>query len=210
MENEEKLRIVNQYIGFGNPLSEIWFFGSEERCEWDENSIEKFKNISVINGVLDRTTTTYGGYARILEYLFPENLINNNYFISNLWPIGKDNINMNFIQRTVELFGFPENDTLENIIDIILKDRFFALELFFKLFNWKSKVIFFCVGNENSDYLNQFIRKLTHNQNLIFQNIECNTVSTLTGYKRIFQPYHGRSININFVESMNFIKNKLS
>lgn len=133
MTKEEKLKIVNQYIGFGNPTSKIWFFGSEEKGEWTEKDIVNHKNVSKKIDTMDLENKTYGGYLKILNELFDKK---HEYFVANLWPIGKDG---DFSDKTKRLFEFNIDLEDNQILDQIKKDRFFALEMFFKLFNWKEK-----------------------------------------------------------------------
>lgn len=53
------------------------------------------------------------------------------------------------------------------------------------------------------------MQQLTLDNKINFMNKECAYVGIVKNYNNVFQPYHGRSINIHFQEAMNYIKSKM-
>lgn len=88
---------------------------------------------------------TYGGYRKLLENIAPENLMRNDYFMTNLYPFSRTNGDLT--EREKIYFGFDKNLSFYEIIQTIKEYRFNILKTFFKTFYWPNKIIFFCIGN---------------------------------------------------------------
>ena len=153
---EQKKRIAIQFIGYGNPRSRLWFMGREEGKGYNKFDDKMFFESNDIvfdaKNLFDEgeiISSTYGKYENIVKTIFPDlwDGEKKDFFVCNLYPFGKPSGEKNISPEEIKLFGFDQNMSYKEIIDLILKDRFLALEVFFKSFNWKEKYIFYCIGN---------------------------------------------------------------
>lgn len=202
-----RLRTAIQYIGFGDPNSKVWFFGSEEAGEWTDKGLSEFRNIAVSNSSLSSDVDTYKGYQKILADVFDGNV--EKYFVSNVMPIGKPSRTNDFSKETREVFGFEEVP-YKDLLSKMKVERMFALELFFKLFNWQDKCIFLCTSIEyNIKCMNELFQCLTGDSMIHFHKSDVEGVHILSSSLNVFNLYHASS-NLITPEHLKFIRKHLA
>lgn len=153
---KQRRQKVIELIGYGKPQSDIFFCGKNEGDGWYINddaqtdlSLNNLKTPYSENIDIKKyhSGTAYYGYRFIMENL--ENhqsaLNNNNYFVTNIWPFGKKKNGYGPIEKEIEYFGF---NFLDKITDSVLDKRFEAMKLFFDLYKWESKYLYFCIGKD--------------------------------------------------------------
>ena len=164
---KQKKDIAVGLIGYGTPKSNIWIMGYEESgngrwaCNMSDENFLKYKagstNEMCLADLEKPYRTTYGGYKRLLNRVFPE--YKGTLFVTNLLPFGKKNSNEILLREECEIFGFSN---YAELYTATILDRHLALIKFFEKNNWKDKYIFFCIGNSNNkvNELKQFLSKL--------------------------------------------------
>lgn len=178
LDQQIRLNTVLNFIGCGNPLSSVWIMGREEAGQWSNSNeeIRKFSNISFTFENELEAPGTYTNYRKILEFVYPVNYQNREYFITNLFPFGMpSNANKDLSIETKEFFGFNIENNLARIYEEILPYRYQCLLTFFKSYNWNNKTIFFSSGmnyNDPKEELKCFIEQLYCSEftNLNFQS----------------------------------------
>lgn len=166
-----KRNIAINLIGYGDPNARLWLMGYEESGKggWlgttDGRFLEMLNGFSEIDFkdlVNSNKLSTYGGYCNIISSVFPTCKDGEPFFVTNLFPFGKQNNRVNLSQAELEMFGYDNNLDLDNLIDNYRALRFEVLLSFFKEYKWENKYILFCVGNDNNKekYLLEFLSKL--------------------------------------------------
>lgn len=203
----DRLRTAIQYIGFGDPNSRVWFFGSEEAVEWTVETLSEYRNIAVSNDSLSADAPTYKGYQEILTEVFDGNV--KECFISNVMPIGKPPRKNDFSNETREIFGFDEV-SYKDLLSNIKEERLFALELFFKIFNWKDKCIFLCTSDPfNIRCMNELFQYLMGDPKIHFHESETEGVHILSLDLTVFNLYHASTKKIT-AEHLKFINKHIT
>lgn len=183
-------------IGYGTPLSPVWFMGYNERGEWvkknekgelefttDEqfytclNGFKEGLNVATLKNFPNKT---YNGYYRIINEVekFKDLLSNGKMFVTNLNPFGSEKSNTDLLPEEKIFFGFDENASLGEIWESIKNFRYEALIHFFNTYGWQSKYIFFCLGwqelgwgKTKEDYLNEFLQRLYITNERIYSSL---------------------------------------
>lgn len=165
---KQKRDIAVGLIGYGFPESKLWLMGYEESSKgaWVDMTD---KDLSIYkNGYTDDMTIedlrsyrgTYRGYYKLISSLFPDYILEEKkIFVTNLLPFGKKDSLAELTPEACRFFGCENQQELYNIT---LTDRHFALLNFFEKHNWKDKYIFFCIGKSaNKEVeLKRFLSKL--------------------------------------------------
>lgn len=210
MTSKERLEIANAFIGCGNPEGKIWFMGVEEADnEWTEKNLNEYKEKNfkpVLNLENSKRNTTYGGYKKILEEVFPGYNIKDNVFLTNLWPFPKKNLKATYNLEMKKLFGFDMSREDFEIIEEIKHERFKCLKEFFHEYNWKDRFVFFCVGNQYTELFLEFMKSLTDDVNFEFDEVTYKPVGIHEKYNKIYWTYHASSCHIKD-DHRKFIKN---
>ena len=177
MTTEHNKRIAVQYMGFGDPNSPLWIVECNPIVEWDQQKIAAYKDIThtFANDIVD--SVEYGQkntlYKNILEQVFPDLNFQRRYFHTSIMPFGNKLNSQRIIES--ELFGFTDSEEPEVIFDYIKKDRFTALETFFRSYNWKEKYIVFIGGIKDKaivPMLNDLLEELYDCYRLPYQHDE--------------------------------------
>jgi hypothetical protein len=199
---EERRQKVIDLIGYGNPNSKVLFCGKNEGDGWynesdiiTDASLSSLKTPYTID--IDIRTyhggTAYYGYKYILQNInyHKEDLARNDYFVTNIWPFGKEKKGYGPFGKDIDYFGFKFND---EITEVILNNRFRKLKCFFELFHWTERYIYLCIGS--NDLFISWVNKFLND----YLNIEPNwkkhsaNTSFLENYNIFLLP-HGCSFN---------------
>lgn len=169
--------VYTQFMGYGNPNSNVWFMGREEASPWDlsPEEIENYRNIThIFRNELEpcEAGSAYFSYKQILIDIFPENYHSRNFFITNLFPFGIHNKD-NYTPDQKGILGLNENDDM-NTSNETFEERCIALRTFFRCHNWKNKYIFFCIGTDYRNWLNRFLEYLGVNIQNEYDSINGN------------------------------------
>jgi hypothetical protein len=215
MDIIDKLRVVNQFIGYGDPKALVWLIGNEEnlndQSRWTDESLYNVRNITYKTDIdLDESVPTYKGYIKLLNCISEDLFKTNNYFVSNIWPIPKYGSAEPFDPESKIFFGFNEGDSDREILESIKEDRFDSLQMFFKTFKWEEKILLFCTRQTQMDLFKEFIEQLTFNPDFKFDEDQCKEISVHDKYRNIFWLYHGRKHNEFYTEeALEFLKVKI-
>lgn len=239
LTQEQRREICIKFIGYGVPESNVWFMGideaksmdaneSKEVLKRDENLIE-YANFEFVyynsliksdgNGKYIDTNPneTYGGYKKILEKFFKPNLLQGNYFMTNLYPFSRckneKDRNILISNEDQDYFGFQSNkfrETMEDSQYNIFPNRIKVLINFFERYNWKYKYIFFCVGNGIYErvYDDNFITflKLLYKQDSLELDLDKRLPQKLSDKKYWLHHASGRSFGNNNVFLEQYLK----
>lgn len=215
MNAGEKLRVANQFMGYGEPNSSVWLIGNEEKLNkdssWNENNLNEFKN-TVYSGSMNLenalSNSTYGGYRRILESLFQKEYSEKKYFITNMWPFAKEGSSKEFDIDTITQFELAHLGSRKKILEFIKDKRFDALQMFFNIFNWSEKTILFCTGGTDKDFFLEFIKRLTYESEFEFDESH-KDVWVNDKFKNIYWLNHASRNQIKD-EAIEYIRNRLN
>jgi len=148
MTIEHNKRVAIQFMGFGDPNSPLWVVDCNPIVEWDLKKIAAYKDIthSFVNDIAESSNyeSPNSFYKNILKQVFPELDFQRRYFHTSIIPFGHKSLSQRIIES--ELFGFEKDEEPESIFNIVKKERYTAMETFFRSFNWKEKYIVFVGG----------------------------------------------------------------
>jgi hypothetical protein len=164
MTFQQRINIVVNFIGYGNPESPLWIFGREEGSGWpcDDEIIQNFDEQFDIEGLFEKNymTGTYGNYNRLIQKIKPDLWNSRNFFVGNSLPFGRKGDNIT--SEESKYFSF-QGLSYSEIIEIIKTDRLDGLYNFFLNHNWETRIILFCCGLEYYEVLQALIQRLYPN-----------------------------------------------